>query len=155
MLIVRKIDKKDEDEVRNLIESIMHNEFMNDKKHYATADLDNITNYYSGEKDSFFVAEMDGKIIGTSAVKKDDDTTALLRRFFVHPYYRDKGYGGILLESAIDFCKKNGYKRLVFRGTSRMQKAIKLCKKKGFKEIDSVNLGEVNLYVFALDLDKK
>jgi len=152
MLIVRKIEKKDEEEVKNLIESIMHNEFMNDAKHYATADLDNITSYYSGERDNFFVAEIDGKIIGTGAIKEDDADTALLRRFFVHPYYRNKGYGLILMETLIDFCKKNGYKKLVFRGTSRMERALALCKKKGFKEVDTLDLGDVTLYVYSLNL---
>ena len=152
MLAVRKVLKKDEKAVKELIESVMHNEFMNDAQHYAYADLENITEYYSGDKDYFFVAEMDGKIIGTGAVKQDDNETALLRRVFVHPHYRNKGYGLILLETAIDFCQKHGYKNLVFRGTSRMDRALAVCKKKGFKERDRLELGEMSIFVYNLAL---
>ncbi|MBN1522674.1 MAG: GNAT family N-acetyltransferase [Candidatus Aureabacteria bacterium] len=152
MLTVRKVEKKDEKEVQELIESIMHNEFMNDAKHYTYADLESITSYYSGEKDYFYVAEIDGKIIGTGAVKQDDNETALLRRVFVHPYYRNKGYGLVLIETAIDFCKKHGYKNLVFRGTSRMERALNVCKKKGFQEKERLDLGDMSIYIYNLAL---
>ena len=152
MLSIRKIEKKDENPVKDLIESIMHNEFMNDQKHYAYADLEHITKYYSGSRDYFFVAEIDGQIIGTCAVKQDDDKTALLRRFFIHPHYRNKGYGLVLLETTIDFCRKHGYQKLVFRGTSRMERALIICKKKGFQERDRIDLGEMSVYIYNLTL---
>jgi len=152
MLSVRRIEKKDEKKVKTLIESIMHNEFMNDAKHYAYADLEDITNYYSGEKDYFFIAEIDGKIMGTGAVKQDDNETALLRRVFVHPHFRNKGYGLVLIETAIAFCRKHGYKNLVFRGTSRMERALNVCKKKGFRERDRLDLGEMSIYIYNLAL---
>jgi GNAT superfamily N-acetyltransferase len=152
MLTVRKIEKKDEKSVRDLIESIMHNEFMNDAQHYTSADLENITKYYSGQKDYFFVAEIDGKIIGTCAVKQDDDQTALLRRLFVHPRYRKKGYGAILIETAVDFCKKHGYKNIIFRGTSRMNRALESIKRKGFSERDRLDIGEVSIFNYSLAL---
>ncbi|MCK5706751.1 MAG: GNAT family N-acetyltransferase [Candidatus Aureabacteria bacterium] len=152
MLKVRKIQKKDEQAVRDLIDSIMHNEFLNDKKHYSTDDLKNITEYYSGEKDYFFVAEIDGEIIGTCAIKQDDDKTALLRRIFLHPHFRNKGYGLVLIETAVDFCRKHGYVNLAFRGSSRMERALNVCKKKGFKEKEKIELGDISVFIYNLSL---
>jgi GNAT superfamily N-acetyltransferase len=152
MLKIRKIEKKDEADVRTLIESIMQNEFMKDSQHYPSLDLDGITEYYSGKKDYFFVAEIDSQIIGTCAIKQEDKETALLRRVFVHPHYRNKGYGFVLMETAIDFCRKHKYKNLVFRGTSRMERALNLCRKKGFAEQVNVEMGEMTIFIYSLAL---
>src|SRR3989338_4466623 len=107
---IRKFRLQDNAAVKSLINSIMNKEFPRDALAYPPDDLDDIHSHYGNIGEAFFVAEDDkGSIIGTIAVKRDDERHALLRRFFVSPEYRGKNVGKALLEHLIDFCKEVGY----------------------------------------------
>lgn len=122
--------------VQELIKGVMSEEFPDDCKAFAYYDIDDPASYYGGPKDTFLVAEKDGEIIGTVAIKEDAPDTALLRRVFVKKAHRGKGYGDMLLKKAMEFCFTNQYQNVVFRGTDKMQGALQLCLKRGFKEED-------------------
>jgi len=149
-IIIRKIKKKEEKKAQELILSILKNEFSEDATAYPQNDLKNIQDSYGKKREIFLVAEKEDLIIGTSAIKEDDKETALLRRIFVHPEFRNKGYGLTLLEEAIDFAKKQRFKRIIFNGTSKMISALNLCKKKGFIEKERIDLGGVTIYRYCL-----
>ena len=151
---IRKIAKNDVPKVIKLITEILNSEFGKESKAYPQLDLYNIENTYGGERDAFFVAEKDGKIVGTAAIKEDDKSTALLRRVFVDPKCRGKGYGKSLINKAIEFCKKHGYKKIFFRGTSRMETAINLCKKEGFVEHERIELEDFQIIISSLNLER-
>ncbi|MCM8761508.1 MAG: GNAT family N-acetyltransferase, partial [Candidatus Omnitrophica bacterium] len=123
-----------------------------DKSSYSDSHLDRIGEKYGGSKDAFFGVEEDGAIVGTVGVKQETDEDALLRRLFVDPKHRRCGYGQALLETAVDFCRKNGYKRMFFRCTDRMSDAMKLCAKKGFKETESLSVSGFNIHKLELKL---
>lgn len=150
---IRKIKKSEELQAKKLILSILKNEFYKEAKAYPQNDLENIRKSYGDEREIFLVAEKDKKIIGTSAIKEDDITTALLRRVFVHPDFRHKGYGLKLVDKAISFSKKQNYKKIIFNGTSKMTGALNLCKKKGFDEEATINMGNIIIYRYALALN--
>lgn len=107
---------------------------------------------YGGKRDTFFVLDSEKDVIGTVGIKEDSKDTAILRRLFVKPAFRRKGYGALLLNKAISHCKKNDFKHVVFRATGRMSQAISLLKKTGFREIEKIDLGGFQIYKFALDL---
>lgn len=147
---IRPFKTDDAKQVRDLILSILTSEYPFDKKAYSDSDLDDISGVYGGQRNTFFVVDDNGEILGTVGIKEDDKDTALLRRLFVKPDYRRKGLGKILLEKALDFAKYKKYKAVVFRTTNRMVQAIDLCKKKGFQEKEKVDLGGFQIYKFEL-----
>lgn len=149
---IRKFTELDGAKVKELILSILEKEYPFDRKAYSDTDLENIGATYGGPRDTFFVIENDNKIIATAGIKEDTRDAALLRRVFVDPIERQKGYGSKLLDEAIKFCKEAGYKQLVFRATGKMINAIELCKKKGFKEAEKLDLGGFFIYKFVLNL---
>lgn len=149
---VRVLKKEDSAAVKELILSILTSEYPFDKSAYSDSDLYNLGETYSGARDSFFVLEEEGKIVGTVGVKEDSEDVALLRRLFVDSNYRNKGYGGLLMAEATKFCKEKGYSSLVFRTTNRMKQAIELCKKKGFKKAEEADLQGFQIYKFVLSL---
>lgn len=149
---IRKFAEPDGAKVKELILSILEKEYPFDRAAYSNTDLENIGATYGGPQDTFFVIEKDNKIIATAGIKEDTRGTALLRRVFVDPNERQKGYGSKLLDEAIKFCKEAGYKQLVFRATGKMINAIELCKKKNFKETEKLDLGGFFIYKFVLDL---
>ncbi len=149
---VRTFKEEDYPKIRELILSILTKEYPFDKSCYSDSDLYSLGETYSGLKNNFFVIEENDSIIGTAGVKRETDETALLRRLFVNPESRRKGYGRILVDKAVGFCRENGYKRIVFRTTNRMVQAIELCKKTGFKQLESADLGGFKIFRFSLDI---
>lgn len=153
MISIRKIKPADNAQVRELIDEIMRDEFGASAQAYARHDLDDPAAYYSGAKDVFLVAEKDGKIIGTVAIKEDSPDTALLRRVFVRREFRGKGYGDRLMRSALKFCFARHYQNINFRGTDKMQKALKLCLKQGFHEENIVATDAFRMFVLTKKID--
>ena len=149
---IRVLRKGDEGAVRTLILGILNREFSVDQKAYPLTDLEAIQSHYRGPRDTFLIAEVDHRIVGTVAVKEDDEKTALLRRIFVDSAHRGKGLGSRLVEQALAFCRKKGYRQVVFRGTARMEQALSLMRHKGFIEKERIPFGEVEMIHFRLTL---
>ena len=152
MIHIRKIASSDTEPVKELVSDIMQNEFSAENKVYSFHDLDNPIRYYNGKKDIFLVAEKDGEIIGTVAIKEDSTDTALLRRVFVRKNFRGKGYGEKLVKEAVTFCFAHKYNTITFRGTNRMQQALNLCLKQGFAEDDIVVASDLKMFVLTKKL---
>lgn len=146
---VRTLKKEDVDEVRELILSILTREYPFDRSAYSDSDLYDLMGTYNGVRDGFFVLEDAGKIIGTVGIKEDSKEVALLRRLFVEASSRQKGYGSLLMDQALLYCKKKGYHKIVFRTTNRMIQAIELCIKKGFNKEEQLDLEGFQIYKFA------
>ena len=143
---IRSFQPPDSDGVKTLVTSIMEKEYPTEEKAYRYGDLDDVSNAYGSLRDKFLVADEEKEIIGTAGIKEDSDSTALLRRLFVHPSHRGRDIGSMLVDTVVDFCKMNHYKWLVFRATSKMEAAIKLLTtKKGFSEKERYLFDEVEI----------
>ena len=99
--------------------------------------------------------ENGNKIAGTAAIKEEDKDTAFLRRLFVAPSCRKKGYGHRLITEALAFCGKNGYKKVIFQGNEKMMAAVRLCAKEGFKEQEAAIIDNLAILRYCFELDEK
>lgn len=149
---LRPFRKDDASDVKELILRILAKEYPFDRSAYSDSDLDRIAEVYGGIKDSFFVIEDGGRVVGTVGVKEDSKDDALLRRLFVDPGHRNRGYGSELVKKAVGFCRASGYKRVFFRCTDRMSDAMKLCAKNGFKETETLPVSGFNIHKMELAL---
>ncbi len=149
---IRRYNPGEEHEISQLINGIMGQEFGDAKSAYPTEDIENLNTHYGALGEAFFVALDGDKIVGTVAIKKEDDRIALLRRLFVDTTYRRRQIGVELIDYALKFCHEVGYHEVVFRTTSRMEGAIKLCQKRGFVQRAKLNLGAVELMKFSLSV---
>ena len=152
MLTIRRFTPADGESVRDLISSIMDKEFHDVKDAYPTQDIDHIDQSYGGLGEAFFVAVNGAKVVGSVAIKKEDDRVALLRRLFVDASYRKQQLGDKLIDRALKFCDEVGYKELVFKTTSQMVGAVKLCQKRGFTQRAKLQLGNIELLKFSLPI---
>jgi putative acetyltransferase len=143
---------KDAESVKELILAILTKEYPFDKSAYSDSDLDKIGEVYGGAKESFFVIEENGSVVGTAGIKEDSPDSALLRRLFVDLKYRKKGYGSELLDKAMAFCRDKGYKRVYFKCTDRMKDAMNLCLRKGFKEIEALEISGFKIHNLEIKL---
>ena len=106
--------------------------FEPDGRHSFYNDIEN-------EFDRFWCLISDGKVAGTVAVRKDDEDTAELKAMYLDKDLRGKGYGLKLLELAVDYSRKKGYKRIVLDSMSKYGAALRLYEKYGFKRIERYN----------------
>lgn len=152
MSTIRKCQPEDRKGARDLIVRVLAEEFPKEAENFPTGDLEDISSSYGKLGEAFFVALNANKVIGTVAVKREDERTAMLRRLFVEPGHRRKMIGTRLLERAIQFCREVGYDELIFKTTSTMQSAVRLCEKKGFVSKAKLSIGPIQLLKFALFL---
>lgn len=82
----------------------------------TAADLDDIAAHYLGHAGShFWVAEWRGQVVGTIAVADADGDaqTAEVRRLRVDAAWRSTPLPGKLLHTAMDYCRRQGYLKVV------------------------------------------
>lgn len=100
-------------------------------------DLQNIPAVYQQNAGNFWVALVDGKVVGTTALLDFGGQQAALRKMFVHPDYRGKewGVGQRLLDHLMIWAGEQGLTD-VFLGTTELFKAAhRFYEKNAFTQI--------------------
>lgn len=136
-LIIRQIQPNDNKILSILIKSVFI-EFGIDKPGTVFSDptTDFLYEVFQAKKSVYFVAEMDGIILGGCGIYPTKGLPygyAELVKFYLHPSARNKGIGQQLLDKSIEFARKNGYYKLYLESFPELQNALSLYKKKGFK----------------------
>jgi len=150
LMQIRTFESTDAAGVKSIISGVMNKEFASEEKAYLYGDLDDISNAYGKLREKFLVAEESAGVAGCVGIKEDSDSTALLRRLFVHPSHRGRDVGSMLVDTALDFCKMSHYKKVVFRATSKMNAAIKLLvEKKGFTEDERYVFDDIEIVMLS------
>ncbi|MEO0514832.1 MAG: GNAT family N-acetyltransferase [Planctomycetota bacterium] len=89
------------------------------------ADLDHVSQAYFDEpRHHFWVAQVNGQIVGMIGVGSDEDHTAEVRRLRVDPGHQLSPVAERLLDAALQHCKNNGY--LKIRLDTRYEKTAAL-----------------------------
>jgi GNAT superfamily N-acetyltransferase len=68
-----------------------------------------------------------------------DDQCVELKRLYLTAAERKKGFGKRLLELALSFAGKAGYRRMRLETTSRFREAVALYGQNGFREANDIN----------------
>lgn len=152
LLKIRPWKDSDSPQIVALITVILKNEFPRDQGAYPAEDLKDLAKSYGGSDDLFLVAEDENLVVGTCGVKADGSKTAILRRFFVSSSHRGQGVGKSLLQEALSFCRKKGFREVVIRTSSAMEQAIRLCRSVGFEQDGDWSLGGATLVRYRLKL---
>ena len=138
--IIRKIKHEDNPSVAMVIRTVMP-EFGAGGQGFAIHDreVDDMHSAYSAARASYFVCELDAKVIGGGGVGPlvggPVDTCELKKMYFL-PEARGKGLGEKLLVECIKEAKRLGYEYCYLETFNTMKNAMKLYVKNGFKKID-------------------
>jgi DNA-binding MarR family transcriptional regulator/GNAT superfamily N-acetyltransferase len=85
------------------------------------------------DKGELWIAEVNGQKVGSIAITKSTDQVAQLRWFIIDEQYHGMGIGKKLMETAIEFCKRQGYQHIFLWTVSILQTARYLYEKYNFK----------------------
>lgn len=93
-------------------------------------------------RDRIWLAEAEGRIVGSIAIVRSTKLEAQLRWYLVHPDYRGHGIGKTLIREALNFCKDRKYTGVFLWTTSELTTAAHLYEEAGFKkkEVKSHNV---------------
>ena len=100
----------------------------------------------------FWVAEVNGQIVGMVGVQQHDEGVGEIRRLRVKPGWRRRGIGRNLVETAIRFCQKCGYLKVTLDTFMEREPALRLFEKFRFTHSRSRTLAGKELMYFYLDL---
>jgi GNAT superfamily N-acetyltransferase len=105
-----------------------------DLRHEQPPSEEALSASHSG-RSAAFLAIVDGEAVGCIAAREFDAETAVIRRLFVQPARRRIGAARALVETALQFLKRNGYARVVLdTDKRRLQTAYDLYRSFGFEE---------------------
>jgi GNAT superfamily N-acetyltransferase len=89
------------------------------------------------------VAFVDGRAIGTAAMRRIDRHTAEIKRMWVDPSQRRAGIGRAMLERLLEAATTVGYSRIVLDSPDFMAAAHRLYRSKGFTDIEPYAESEI------------
>lgn len=152
MIEFKIFDKKYEQSVVDLILPIQQIEFnvpitLNDQ-----LDLLDIPNFYQKEKGNFWIAVQADTVVGTTALIDIKNQQVCLRKMFVKADFRGKEYGIAqnLLNTAIDWCQKEGVKEIYLGTRTALHAARRFYEKNGFIEVSKTELPD-NFPIMPVD----
>lgn len=96
-------------------------------------DIDDPKKYYIDQGGMFYVIKDSGKVIGTIAIINKGNHVAELKRLYVKKKYQGQGLGSKLFDTAIHFCKNNGFTKIEFETNKKFTKAHALYQRRGFR----------------------
>jgi GNAT superfamily N-acetyltransferase len=106
--------------------------------------------------DRLWVAEREGRLVGSIAIVGRVDGAAQLRWFLVDPETRGSGLGRRLVHDALEFCRAAGYRTVYLWTVNGLDAAARLYVAAGFRKTETkppVPLWGVNLAEERYDLD--
>ena len=115
-------------------------------------DLRNIERDYLCAGSNFWVAEADDQLIGMVAAQRIDGRTGRLRRMRVTRDWRRKGVATHLLDTVEEFCRGQGYTRLILDTTEQQTAAHRLYERAEFVRVGERMLGPFRVFDYEKSL---
>lgn len=102
-------------------------------------DLHDIETRYGRARAGFWVAEIDGVLVGSIAIRPKVDRTCELKRLYVHKTARGQGVGRALYAHAEAFARSAGYDRIWLDSSRNFTEARRLYERNGFALIEELD----------------
>jgi putative acetyltransferase len=83
-----------------------------------------------------WVAEADGKLVGSAALAKEHEGVYELAKMSVTPAYRGKGISKLLMEKCLQKAREIGAHKVTLFSNHQLETAIRLYEKYGFRHVE-------------------
>jgi len=136
MIIIRPIEPSDNTYLANIVRETLVEFGAN---HPGTVYFDEATDHlyevFRADRSHYFVAEMDGRIVGGGGVFPTsglpDDTCELVKMYLM-PEARGIGVGRSILEKCLESAREFGFRRIYLESMPELSLALKIYEKLGF-----------------------
>jgi len=142
MLTITPFEKKQTNDVIELIVEIQQEEFNLPITADDQPDLKEIPAFYQVGKGNFWVARVQGDVVGTISVLDIGNGQGALRKMFVHPGHRGAKHGVAqgLLETLFAWCRDREFSEIYLGTTDQFLAAHRFYEKNGFSPIKKSDL---------------
>lgn len=112
-------------------------------------DIDDYQQVYEQNNGLFLVVLDDGKLVGTGALKRMDESTAELKRLWLLEEYQGRGIGYRVVMRLFSFAEEKGCSVIRLQTSPEQTRAISFYKRLGFHEIKPYNhkTGELSMEI--------
>jgi ribosomal protein S18 acetylase RimI-like enzyme len=112
--------------------------------HSLQDDLSDIPGQYlSHSRGNFWVADLNGSVVGIVGIQpRELEQEAELRRMSVSSSVRRQGIGRRLLETTDEFCRANGYSRIILSSVEILKPALEMYRRFGYETMKIEPYGE-------------
>lgn len=152
--VIKEYSKEHEEEVAEMILHIQKNEYNVAITKEDQPDLFDVKNFYQQGNGNFWVAEVNGSVIGSISLLDIGNQQVALRKMFVKKEFRGSSYktSARLLNTAIEWAKEKGVNAIYLGTTPQFLAAHRFYEKNGFKPVPVDQLPES---FPVLQVDKK
>lgn len=142
MIQLRPYSPTDTDAIAAVILPIQQHEFGIPITIEAQPDLRNVQEFYQHGSGNFWVAEVEGRIVGTIALLDIGNGDAALRKMFVSESFRGKEHGVAqrLLQELLKWAGEKQLRRIYLGTTEKFLAAHRFYEKNGFLQIAKSDL---------------
>jgi GNAT superfamily N-acetyltransferase len=104
-------------------------------------DRDAFAKQYFGSGRGVWLAEVDGEIVGSIALRSlpDKPGCAEIKRLYVRPSHRGQGLADLLLAALESYARASGYHWLYLDTARDMQAAVRFYQRQGFSSCETYN----------------
>ena len=137
----RPATNADCEQIRDLVFGVLTEYGLKPDPDGIDTDLRDIEQSYFSRGGEFCVLEdANGRIVATCALYHADEATCELRKMYIRPEHRGKGYGKRLLEEALSRARQMGFKTMTLETATVLKEAIALYRSYGFEPYESTHL---------------
>ena len=161
-IIIRTFRPADLDQVLELFVSGLM-EFAGDAEREVRSYVDNSLkddladipgNYLSDPRSNFWVAESNGLVVGIVGIQpRELEEEAELRRMSVSSSIRRQGLGRRMLETTDDFCREQGYLRILLSSVHILQPALAMYRRFGYTTVKEESYGALTVHHLVKELE--
>lgn len=113
------------------------------------AEIADLSIKYGEPYGRLYLARVDGEAVGCVAMKRhDDENTGELKRLYIRPEYRGKGYSRMMAEKIIEDAKEVGYEAVYLDTLPPLTAAKHLYDTMGFIECPPYNSDPMGCSIF-------
>ena len=118
-------------------------------------EMKNLPGDYAPPRGRLLLAYEGSRAAGCVALRPMDESVCEMKRLFVPPEFRGKGYGRLLAREIVRRARQIGYKTMRLDTVDWMKEAISLYRSLGFDEIDAYRYNPIEGAVYMeLHLDQ-
>ncbi len=144
---IREYTASDHAAVVRLVEDVLAEYGFSAQVGGIQRDLALAVDRYAGGRAGFWVAEIDGDVVGTVAVRPKEGDACEIKRLYLRADLRGSGIGRSLYDHAEAFARLAGYARIWLESSRRFVKAHRLYERSGFVLVEQIdNEWEDNVY---------
>ena len=142
-LALREARPGDERAIQQVVADVLREYDFETEPDGVDADLRDIQASYIARGGTFLVlVDEAGRVVGCGGVYPFDSEIAEVRKSYLLPGVRGRGWGRTLLLRLVGDARSRGFKKLVLETASKLVAADKLYRSVGFAEVEREHLAE-------------